>query len=67
MELQISLSKKNEGLGQLEILIPNDVVFGPADIIPGLKTSHLPEHPNNFKPTEEFVKRKPIFCHNIKF
>lgn len=53
---------------ELSQLIPNDVIFGPADFIPGLKTSKLPMDPKSIvKISDSLANKKSIYCHNIKF
>ena len=62
----IIYGNQNESVKGLEGIVPSEILLGPNDKIPGLKSTSLPARFVGFDEQIFFNDRKTLFAHNIR-
>lgn len=63
---EIVYSDQNEAFKELMHIVPSEILLGPNDKIPGLKSNTLPARFVSFDEVLQFSEKKTLYAHNIR-
>ena len=63
---EIAYSDQNEAFKELMHIVPSEILLGPNDKIPGLKSNTLPARFGGFDEHLRFSEKKTLYAHNIR-